>query len=282
MRSPHPARTRFGPIAIAVAVALVLSACGTSSAGAPASSAATGVSGADNATSKAFPISIDHKFGTTTINSLPERVVSVGYTEHDTLLALGVIPVGVTDWYGDQPYATWPWAQDELGDATPEVLSLADGFQFERIAALKPDVIIGTNAGMAAEDYTKLSAIAPTIAQSGQYTDYFEPWYVQSQAIGTAIGKQAEVTDLVAAVRQQFTDAAAAHPEFAGVPAIYLQNAVYEGSVIAYQKGLSTDYLTDLGFDIPAELDAFATEGGQAYVPVEQLTVLDSADVLIW
>ena len=57
---------------------------------------------------------------------------------------------------------------------------------------------------------------------------------------------------------------------------------IYDGSVIAYQKGLSTDFLTDLGFDIPAEIDAFATEGGQAYIPVEQLTVLDSADVLIW
>ena len=72
---------------------------------------------------------------------------------------------------------------------------------------------------MTAEDYAKLSTIAPTIAQSGQYTDYFEPWYVQSAAIGTAVGKKAEVTELVAGVRQQFADAAAAHPEFAGVPA---------------------------------------------------------------
>ena len=42
----------------------------------------------------------------------------------------------------------WPWAQDELGDAKPTVLSNADGFQFEKIAALRPDLIIGTNAGM--------------------------------------------------------------------------------------------------------------------------------------
>ena len=209
-------------------------------------------------------------------------MVSAGYTEHDTLLALGVIPVGVTDWYGDQPYATWPWAQPELGDATPEVLSLADGFQFERIAALEPDLIVATNAGMEAEDYAKLSAIAPTIAQSGQYTDFFEPWYVQSAAIGAAVGQQEEADAMIDGIRQDFADAAAANPEFAGTPAIFLQNAVYDGSVIAYQNGLSTDFLTDLGFDIPADIDAFATEGGQAYIPVEQLTVLNSADVLIW
>ena len=83
-------------------------------------------------------------------------------------------------------------------------------------------------------------------------------------------------------VRGQFADAAAANPEFAGVPAVFLQNAIYDGSAIAYQKGLSTDFLTDLGFDIPSEIDAFATEGGQAYIPVEQLDVLDNAEVLIW
>ena len=47
--------------------------------------------------------------------------MSVGFAEHEGLLALGVEPVGVRDWYGDQPYATWPWAQDELGDQQPEV-----------------------------------------------------------------------------------------------------------------------------------------------------------------
>ena len=85
----------------------------------------------------------------------PERVVTVGVTEHDTVLALGVLPVGVTDWYGDQPFATWPWAQDELGAAEPEVLVVRPtGSSYERIAALEPDLIIGTNAGLDAGDGT--------------------------------------------------------------------------------------------------------------------------------
>ena len=69
-----------------------------------------------------LPVTVEHALGTTTVEAEPTRVVTVGVTEQDTVLALGVTPVGVTDWYGDQPYATWPWAQDELGDATPEVL----------------------------------------------------------------------------------------------------------------------------------------------------------------
>ena len=42
----------------------------------------------------------------------------------------------------------WPWARDLLGDAKPTVLTNTDGFQFEKIAALQPDLIIGTNAGV--------------------------------------------------------------------------------------------------------------------------------------
>ena len=39
-----------------------------------------------------------------------------------------------------------------LGAAKPTVLSNKDGFQFERIAALRPDLIIGTNAGIKRAD----------------------------------------------------------------------------------------------------------------------------------
>ena len=65
----------------------------------------------------AFPVSVEHKYGEAVVASAPQRVVTVGVTEQDNVLALGVMPIGVTDWYGEQPYATWPWAQDELGDA---------------------------------------------------------------------------------------------------------------------------------------------------------------------
>ena len=70
----------------------------------------------------AFPVTIEHKVGETTLDAEPVRVVSIGFAEHDGLRALGVEPVGVRDWYGNQPYGTWPWAQDELGDLTPELL----------------------------------------------------------------------------------------------------------------------------------------------------------------
>jgi iron complex transport system substrate-binding protein len=270
-------RRSFHALALGGATALagVLAGCADDVRSTPA--AATGTAAAGR-----FPVSVRHKFGTTTVEAPPTRVVSVGVTEHDTLLALGVMPVGVTDWYGDQPYATWPWARSALGSARPTVLKDTDGIPFEKVVALRPDLIVGTNAGLTARDYRTLSAIAPTVAQSGDYTDYFEPWDVQSRAIGTALGRSPEVEAVIQGVHDRFSASRRAHPEFEGTRAIFLQNAVYDGNVIAYQRGLSTDFLTDLGLEVPRGLEKFSQDGAQAYIPLEQLPVLDAADVLVW
>ena len=67
--------------------------------------------------SGAFPVTIEHKYGSTTIESEPKRVVVVGLREQDALLALGVVPVATTEWFGKHPGAIFPWAKDELGSA---------------------------------------------------------------------------------------------------------------------------------------------------------------------
>ena len=269
---------RFGA-PLFVALATVAAGCGdddssSTTTGAPATTAPA-------ATTAAFPATVEHALGTTVVEEAPQRVVTVGVTEQDFVLALGVTPVGVTDWYGDQPFATWPWAQDELGDAEPTVLVNKDGLDYEGIAALDPDLIIGTNAGLDDESYGKLTAIAPTIAHPKDAPLYFSPWDDQFRLIGAALGQDGETTAIIDDIDAQFAAARTAHPEFAGKMAIFLQNAFYDGAAIAYQRGLSTEFLTDLGFDVPSELDAFATEG-QAFIPLEQLSVLDTGDVLVW
>ncbi|HEY5784351.1 MAG TPA: ABC transporter substrate-binding protein, partial [Microlunatus sp.] len=216
-------------------------------------SSATGASDEVEPSSQAvFPVTVTHKYGETVVPAEPKRVVVVGFTEQDILLALGVAPVATTEWYGDQPYAVWPWATRELGDAEPVVIKAPDKLPLEQIAALTPDLIIGTNAGLTKDVYASLTKIAPTIANSGKYaSDWFEPWPTQTVMVGKALGKEVEAQRLVEELTKRFADEAAAHPQFAGVPAIFLQAPYYEGNAIAYQDGLSTDFLTDLGFVIP-------------------------------
>lgn len=229
-----------------------------------------------------FPATAEHVYGTTTVESRPERIVIVGLTEQDTVLALGHTPIATTEWYGEQPYAVWPWARDALGDAEPTVLSTADGIEFERIASLRPDLIIGTNSGVTQADYDKLSALAPTVAAPPDSSDYFSPWPVQTRLIGDALGLRAEADALVDGIRERFASQRRKHPEFRGKSVVFLQNAVSDGNYIAYPAGLSTQFLTSLGFSVPGYLEEYARDEAQSYIPAEKIDVVDDADVLLW
>lgn len=168
------------------------------------------------------PVAVEHSYGSTTVPSAPERIAVVGLTEQDIVLALGQVPIAITEWYGDQPSAVWPWAQERLGGAEPTVLSVADGFQLEKIAGLKPDLIIGTNSGMTKADYEKFSALAPTIPGVKGGTEYLSPWDEQTELVAAAMGKAEEGRQLVKDVQDAYTKAAAEHPEFGGKVATYL------------------------------------------------------------
>ncbi len=261
-------------IAAGAASLLLLAACSSGEADRPE---ATG--------SGEFPITVEHAYGTTTIDSEPKRIVSVGVTEQDALWALGADPVGVTEWYGEYPHASWPWADEARGDSEPTVLEATDGPDLEAVAELEPDLIIGVNAGLTKSQYQQLSELAPTVAHSADYPMYFEPWEVQLEQIGEALGKSDEAKGIADDIDDQFAEAAEEHPELADVPVVYLQNQISEGNAIAYQNGLGTDFLTQLGPVVPSEIDEYAPEdasGGQAYIPEEKLDVLNAADVLIW
>ena len=266
--------------AMGLGTAFLLQACANPDNKAPV---ASGTAGAAGTTTSAFPVTIQHVFGSTVVPAPPERIACVGLTEHDAVLALGMKPVAVTEWFGGYPYATWPWAQSKLGDAKPEVLIPADGIQIERVAELAPDLILGTNAGLDEGVYKNLSAIAPTLAQSDKDLAYFEPWRVQSTAIGKALGKDGEMQELIQGVEDLYAAALAKHPEFKGKNVVLLANDFVDGNIYAYQEGLSTQLLLDLGLQIAPVVEKYATDAKTAFIPKEDLVdALETADVVIW
>lgn len=237
---------------------------------------------APSAVARDGSVTVTHVFGETRIPAAPKRVVSAGLTEQDDLLAVGVVPVAVTDWYGNQPFGVWPWAQPKLGGAQPVVLSLAEGIQVDQIASLKPDLIVATNAGLDRQSYGKLAAVAPTIAQSGQDA-FFESWKDQAGIIGKAVFRDDEMQKLIAATEEKFTAAGTNNPGFAGRTVLLLQGGtVGAAGVVAARRGWRTDFLTAMGLTIPDSLDKYARDT-RAVIPRDDMAaVLDSADVLIW
>jgi iron complex transport system substrate-binding protein len=226
-------------------------------------------------------VTITHVFGETTIPAPPKRVVSAGYTGQDDLLAVGVVPIAVTNWFGDEPFAVWPWARPKLGDAKPVVMTLDDGIPVEQIAGLKPDLIVATDAGVDADTYQKLSAIAPTLPQSDGDA-FFEPWKVQANAIGQAVFQADQMKSLIDGVDQKFKGVAKQNPPFSKKKVLLLQGRLYQDNVVA-TTGWRTEFLTQMGLVIAHSITSFAVDQQRAFIPREQIrSALDAADVLIW
>jgi iron complex transport system substrate-binding protein len=227
------------------------------------------------------PVTITHVFGETTVPEPPKRIVSAGFTGQDDLLALGVVPIAVTNWFGDQPFAVWPWAQPKLGNAKPVVLNLDNGIQVDKIARLKPDLIVATDAGVDQDTYQKLAAIAPTLAQSDGYA-FFEPWKDQATTIGRAVFQLDRMKSLINGVDQGFVAVANKYPQFKNKSALLLQGTLHQDNVVA-TTGWRTEFLTQMGLIIADSINPFAVDPQRAFIPRDKIAApLGAADLLIW
>ncbi|XVV16465.1 iron-siderophore ABC transporter substrate-binding protein [Actinoplanes sp. CA-131856] len=261
-------------ISVLAAAVVMLGACGSGDSGeSPSSTTASGAT-------DTFPVSIEHKYGTTEIKAEPKRIVVAGLTEQDSLLALGVVPVATTEWFGEHPGAIWPWAQDELGaNAKPAVLSNTDGYQFEKIAAQRPDLIIGLYSGITQSDYDTLSKIAPVVAQPKGGIDYGISWQDTLRTVAKSVGRTAQGEKIVTDVEGRITAAKSAHPEFAGKSA--LMATTWEGYYVYGTKDPRGRLLTDLGFTLPADLDALTGKEFGVSISRERTDLLD-VDAMVW
>lgn len=232
-------------------------------------------------TVEAFPIEIEHQFGSTTITEVPERIVSIGYTEQDFLLALDITPVAVRYWYGDEDDAIFTWAQDKVEGDSPIVLNMPFGtLNYEAILELEPDLISAVTAGITEEEYETLSQIAPTITQTSDYINFGMPWQEVMQMIGTAVGKSGEAETIVADTEAVFADAIAQFPAIEGktIAVAYAYEGTYGFYTSQDNRGR---FFADLGFTIPDELVEIAGESFYADISAERIDLLDQDIIAI-
>ena len=151
-----------------------------------------------------YPMTLEHKFGSTVIAVQPRRVATLDYTGADDLLALGVQPVALRRWYGDYPQGVWPWAAPLLSE-TPVILS-AQAPDYEAIAATRPDVIFALWSGISQAEYDKLSAIAPVVAVPRGMGDFAMPWDARARMVGRVLGREDHEQDDEDGSDDQFGD----------------------------------------------------------------------------
>ena len=208
---------RAAVAATSIAV-LALAGCSAAASDDPGEAAPStdAASGEDDA---AFPVTIEHAFGETTIESEPQRVVTWGWAGADAALALGVVPVAIPfQGYGGDENGVLPWIAEELdalGAPTPTVLPDSAEAPIDAIAAAEPDLILAHYSGLTAEEYELLSAIAPTVAYPDQ--PWATPWRDVVTIAGEALGRADRAGEVLDEIDAAVAEAAAAHPELEGV-----------------------------------------------------------------
>lgn len=209
-----------------------------------------------------FPVTIEHALGTTTIESEPQRVVVLGWSAQDTVLALGVVPVGTQFFsYGGDENGLLPWTKDAieaLGGEMPTMIPEGD-LPIELIASLTPDLILAPYSGFGEAEYQLLSAIAPTVAYPGA------PWATTWQDVvtisGKALGKEAEAQALVEETNQFMKDEVAKYPELQGTT--FATTLFYNEQVAVHtDTDARVIMLKDLGMVPDTTVEGADTSGG--------------------
>ena len=263
------------PALAALAAATLLAGCG--SADEPAAEAAEG-----SPSSGAFPVSVEHTFGSTTIEQKPERVVVLGWNAQDVVYALGLQPVGMPSYpYGGGDDGVLPWDDEYFDPEVTTLLDTADGPPLEAIAALRPDVILAPYEGFDEGVYEDLSGIAPTVAYPGEA--WTTPWRDQTRMIGQALGMEDEAEQLITETDAQVAAVAEEHPEFEGLTFAYTSLGA-EALYLYLPSDPRVQLIEDLGFTTAPSVEELAAgvDAGTFYaqLSLEQAPEIES-DVLV-
>ncbi|MDQ1105190.1 iron complex transport system substrate-binding protein [Nocardioides zeae] len=219
----------------------------------------------------AFPVTVEHALGSTTIEEQPERVVVIGWAGADLAVALGTVPVaqGVAAGIDADHYPWFAEAVEELGGVLPAVdPSLERGeVDIEYVLEQDPDLVLAIGSGISEVEYERLSEIAPTVA----YPD--GPWETtvpeHLALMGEALGRSDRAAEIVEEMDERLAASAAAHPELDGLSFLNASIPAEDGSVVVFSSAdQRTHTLEALGLEPLPQAEALlaANDGASSFV----------------
>ena len=274
--NPRPTltRRRFGTLLTGSLVAAGVTACGSG----PSSTAAAPTTAAQAGT---FPVTVPHIWGETTVESEPQRVVVLGVTDADAVLALGVTPVAIQPFFADYTSGVGPWAQDLVAGRDIQVLATGSEENVELIASLRPDLVIAVSSGFDQSIYDQLAQVAPTLVRPHGSRAYAVSREDATRSIAAVLGRADAADALLATANRAFTDASTANPRFSGATGTVV--LPYSGMYGAYLPGDARgQVMAQLGFVLPAAVSAL-DDGSSFFVALssERLDVLEGGVAVV-
>lgn len=228
-----------------------------------------------------FPITIRHAFGQTTIPREPQRIVTLGWSGEDAVIALGKIPIAMTGY----PY--WPdgiadWNRIRIGSEKPVLMNTI--IDYEKIALLKPDLILAVFSGLDEVSYGRLSRIAPVVSWvNGPWSS---DWKEQALLTGRALGRLAEASGNIQVVESLLGEFNSDYPEIQGKSFALISHFPQQNGCDVYLPGDTRfEMFKALGLMPSAGVAQLGKAKGGLYsqsVSLEQLDVLDCDILVAW
>jgi iron complex transport system substrate-binding protein len=251
--------------------------------------AACGEDSSDDESGSGDSFTVEHAFGTTTIEGRPERVATVAWANHEVPLALGVVPVGMAaaNFGDDDGDGLLPWVTERLEELDAEVPVLfdeTDGIDFEAVADTDPDVILAGYSGLTQEDYDTLSEIAPVVAFPE--APWATPWREMIEINAAGMGMAEEGEELVASLEQEISDSVGEYPQLEGRSTMFLTHVdTTDLSEVSYYTPFDTRsaFFEDLGLSTPASIAAASTDSEQfsGTISAEQIDTLNDVEIIV-
>lgn len=223
---------------------------------------------------------VEHEMGETEVCGQPQKVAALSPHILDSILALGVQPAAYAESIDlgiktfDNPIEQIPYLGRWI---TTQPIALGDrkSPSLERLASIKPDVIIGEHFNNK-DEYSLLTQIAPTLLFSDTNADGQQFWQNDIQGIAQALGREAKAEELLAhypekmaTAREQLASVVAAYPKVLVIGSSdNLTSAIYqygpEGSTASY-------LLKKIGFEVVSPQNSSSLPGHDVQISMEVL-----------
>lgn len=253
-------------VALAAVTIGALTACGNSAPSDPAGSSAAGA---------AFPRTVEHAMGSTTIPSQPQRVAALDASFADATLMLDTQLVAFTEYntLGSKLPDYLGASSKNFGAEAVSVGKLAAP-SLEKIVATKPDLIVSAKVRHSKE-YPQLSAIAPTV-----FSETTGPtWKDNIRLLAKALGKEGLADERLAEYEAQAKKVGDAVKAKSGPETTISVVRFLDGPTRLYaKKSFSGIVLQDAGLARPESqnIDEFMTE-----ISAERIPAADGTKIFV-
>ena len=210
----------------------------------------------------AFPITIDHVYGKTTIGKQPKRLVTLDMASTGSAVALVRVPNAfpkTTE--GGNAKGVYTWMEGVLegfqvpseGPNAPVLLDMSNGLPLDAIKAAKPDIILALQDDLSEADYKGLSEIAPVVVRPGRPGETSPEDLILTT--GKALGQYNHAKEFVAQSKEVYPEDGRDYGVYKGKTVIVARlTADAKTTLHLYPaQNIRTQVVTQLGFN-PAEV----------------------------